>query len=88
MDDPNQRPRLLIVDESRMARSILINSVRDQYSFREGVDGEAGWQALVLDHSVRLVICALSLPMLDGSSVLARVRSKRCYPFSNCWKGS
>jgi diguanylate cyclase (GGDEF)-like protein len=77
MDDPNQRPRILIVDESRMARATLINSVRDQYSFREEIDGEAGWQALVLDRSIRLVICALSLPMLDGNGLLARVRSSR-----------
>lgn len=77
MDDPNQRPRILIVDESRMARTTLIKSIRDQYSFREEVDGEAGWQALVLDHSIRLVICALSLPMLDGNALLARVRSSK-----------
>jgi diguanylate cyclase (GGDEF)-like protein len=77
MDDPNQRPRILIVDESRMARATLIKSIRDQYSFREEADGEAGWQALVLDHSIRLVICARSLPMLDGNGLLARVRSSK-----------
>ncbi len=77
MDDPNQRPRILIVDVSRMARATLIKSIRDQYSFREEADGEAGWQALVLDHSIRLVICALSLPMLDGNGLLARVRASK-----------
>ncbi|MBN8447949.1 MAG: diguanylate cyclase [Candidatus Accumulibacter sp.] len=77
MDDPNQRPRILIVDESRMERATLIKSIRDQYSFREEADGEAGWQALVLDHSIRLVICALSLPMLDGNGLLTRVRSSK-----------
>ncbi|MBL8393446.1 MAG: diguanylate cyclase [Candidatus Accumulibacter sp.] len=77
MDDPAQRPRILIVDESRMARAALIKRVREHYSFREEVDGEAGWQALVLDHSIQLVICALALPMLDGDGLLARVRSSR-----------
>lgn len=77
MNNPKQRPRILIVDESRMARSALIEQVREHYDFREEVNGEAGWQALVLDHSIRLVICALSMPMLDGDGLLARVRASR-----------
>ncbi|MEF8716143.1 MAG: diguanylate cyclase [Accumulibacter sp.] len=77
MNNPKQRPRILIVDESRMARAALIEQVREHYDFREEVNGEAGWQALVLDHSIRLVICALSMPMLDGDGLLARVRASR-----------
>ena len=77
MDNPKQRPRILIVDESRMARATLIKQVREFYDFREEVNGEAGWQALVLDHSIQLVICALSMPMLDGDGLLARIRASR-----------
>jgi two-component system cell cycle response regulator len=77
MDNPKQRPRILIVDESRMARATLIKQVRECYDFREEVNGEAGWQALVLDHSIQLVICALSMPMLDGDGLLARIRASR-----------
>ena len=77
MDNPKQRPRILIVDESRMARANLIKQVRECYDFREEVNGEAGWQALVLDHSIQLVICALSMPMLDGDGLLARIRASR-----------
>ena len=66
MDNPTQRPRILIVDESRMVRATLIKLIRDHYSFREETDGESGWQALVLDPSIQLVICSSSLPMLDG----------------------
>lgn len=77
MENPNQRPRILIVDASRMARATLISQIREQYNFREEVNGESGWQALVIDHSIQLVICALSMPMLDGDGLLARVRSSR-----------
>ncbi len=77
MDSRNQPPRILIVDESRMVRAMLIRHIRDQYDFREEADGEAAWQVLVLDHSIQLVICALSLPVLDGDSLLVRVRSSR-----------
>ncbi len=77
MENPKQRPRILIVDASRMARATLISQIREQYNFREEVNGESGWQALVIDHSIQLVICALSMPMLDGDGLLARVRSSR-----------
>lgn len=77
MDNTNQLPRILIVDESRMVRALLIKQIRDLYDFREEADGEAAWQVLVLDHSIELVICSLSLPVLDGDGLLVRVRSSR-----------
>ena len=73
----NPLPRILVVDESRMVRAMLIKHIRDHYDFREEADGEAAWQVLVLDHSIELVICSLSLPVLDGNGLLDRVRSSR-----------
>jgi two-component system, cell cycle response regulator len=77
MENPILEPRILIVDESRMVRAMLGRQIRDHYDFREEGDGEAAWQVLVLDHSVQLVICSLSLPVLDGNGLLQRVRSSR-----------
>ena len=77
METQNRLPRILIVDESRMVRALIIKQIRDFYDFREESDGEAGWQVLVLDHSIELVICSLSLPVLDGDGLLVRVRSSR-----------
>lgn len=77
MDSARKPPRILIVDESRITRATLIKHIHEHYDFREEINGEAGWQALVLDHSIQLVICALSMPMLDGDGLLARLRSSR-----------
>jgi diguanylate cyclase (GGDEF)-like protein len=77
MNGPNSLPRILIVDGSRMARAMLIRQIREFYDFREEADGEAAWQVLVLDPSVALAICSLSLPVLDGGGLLARVRASR-----------
>lgn len=77
MENPSQLPRILIVDESRMVRAMIVKHIRNTYDYREESDGEAAWQALVLDHSIRLVICSLSLPVLDGDGLLVRVRSSR-----------
>lgn len=70
-------PRVLIVDESRIARALLVKQLRERFDCREEADGEAAWQVLVLDHSIRLVVCSLSLPVLDGNDLLARVRASK-----------
>ena len=77
METPAQPPRILIVDESRIARAMLVKYIRERYDTREETDGESAWQVLVLDHSISLVICSLSLPVLDGNGLLMRVRSSR-----------
>ncbi len=77
MENQTQLPRVLIVDESRMVRAMISKHIRDHYDSREEADGEAAWQVLVLDHSIQLVICSLSLPVLDGNGLLVRVRSSR-----------
>ncbi len=77
MDEPKLLPRVLIVDDSRMVRATIIKRVREHYDFREEADGEAGWQALVLDPSIQLVITDLSMPVLDGFGLLERIRGSR-----------
>ncbi|MBL8482079.1 MAG: diguanylate cyclase [Rhodocyclaceae bacterium] len=68
-------PRVLIVDDSRMVRASIIRHIRERYQFREEADGEAGWQTLLLDHSIHVVISDLSMPRLDGFELLQRIRA-------------
>ena len=77
MDNPDPHPRILIVEASRMVRAVIIKNIRNQYEIREEADGEAAWQTLVLDQSIDLVICSLSLPVLSGNDLLTRVRESR-----------
>ncbi len=77
MENPTERSRILIVDESRMVRATLVKLIRDHYSFREETNGESAWQTLVLDPSIRLVICSPAPPILDGEGLLVRIRASR-----------
>ena len=77
MEKPISLPRILLVDQSRIARATIAKHLRDRFDFREEADGEAAWQVLVLDHSIQLVICSLSLAVPDGNDLLIRVRSSR-----------
>lgn len=75
--DSGQLPRILIVDDSRMVRASLIKHIRGHYDYREEADGEAGWQAVVLDHGIQAVISDIGMPILDGFGLLARIRNSR-----------
>lgn len=70
-------PRILIVDDSRIVRAALGAQLRASYEIREECDGEAAWQALVLDHSLQAVISDLQMPRLDGFGLLHRLRTSK-----------
>lgn len=70
-------PRILIVDDSRVVRVSLIQHLKGYYEVREECDGEAAWQSLVVDHSIRAVISDLQMPKLNGFELLERVRTSK-----------
>ena len=70
-------PSVLVVDDSRMVRMTLIKHLKGQYEVREEADGEAAWQTLVLDQSLRAVISDLQMPKMDGYALLENLRSSK-----------
>lgn len=71
------RQRLLVADGSRIIRTAIAQPIRDRFDVREAVDGEATWQAVLLDSSIKLVVADLNLPKVDGLDLLSRVRSSK-----------
>ncbi|MBS1155133.1 MAG: hypothetical protein H6R07_1057 [Proteobacteria bacterium] len=69
------RARLLVVDDSRIVRATIRKHLTDEYDIVEEADGEAAWQRLLADETIRLLITDLSMPELDGMGLLARIRS-------------
>ena len=70
-----EKPRVLVVDDSRIVRATIGKHVKNVYEVREAADGEDGWQALVDDPSIRVVISDLSMPRLDGFGLIERIRT-------------
>jgi two-component system, cell cycle response regulator len=70
-------PRILIVDDSRIVRATIIKRVRDCFDVREEADGEAGWETLLIDPTIRLVITDQSMPHLDGYGLIERIRASK-----------
>lgn len=68
-------PRILIVDDSRIVRATLSKHLKEFFDLVERGDGEAGWEALVADDTIQVVISDLSMPILDGIGFLERIRA-------------
>jgi two-component system cell cycle response regulator len=71
------KPRVLIADDSRIVRATLIKHIEGMFEFREALDGEQAWEALLLDPSIRVVITDLTMPKLDGYGLLQRIRASK-----------
>ena len=70
-------PKILIVDDSRMVRASLSKQIRHRFSIREEADGEAGWEALLVDPEIQVVLTDLGMPRLDGFGLLERIRESK-----------
>jgi diguanylate cyclase (GGDEF)-like protein len=77
LEEAGVLPKILIVDDSRMVRASLIKQTRHRFQIREESDGEAGWQALLVDPAIRIVLTDLGMPVLDGFGLLGRIRSSK-----------
>jgi len=77
MSDEAKLPKVLVVDDSRMVRATIVKHIRGQFDVREESDGEAGWEALLVDPAINLVLTDIGMPRLDGYGLLERIRGSR-----------
>jgi diguanylate cyclase (GGDEF)-like protein len=76
--EPSQSlPRVLVIDDSRMVRAIIGKHIRGSFDVREEADGEAGWETLLLDPTIQVVISDHSMPKLDGYGLIERIRASK-----------
>ncbi len=76
-DDSLPSPKVLVVDDSRMVRATIIKHIRGRFEIREEADGEAGWEALLVDPTIQLVLTDIGMPRLDGFGLLQRIRESK-----------
>ncbi|MBV8664959.1 MAG: response regulator [Burkholderiaceae bacterium] len=75
LEENLRKPRILIADDSRLVRAVLIKRIEGLFEFREAVDGEQAWEILLGDAEIRVVISDLTMPRLDGYGLLQRIRT-------------
>lgn len=68
------KPRVLVVDDSRIVRALVRKHLANDYDIVEEADGEAAWRRLQSDPSIQLLVSDLSMPQLDGMGLIRRLR--------------
>ena len=71
----DERPWVLIVDDSRVVRRTIMNALGQAYNVLEAGDGVAGWRVLSQNSRVELVISDIEMPQMDGYGLICRVRA-------------
>jgi len=69
------KPRVLIIDDSRLVRVSIKKVLMEEFDILEAVDGEDGWDKLVQDPQVQVVITDQGMPKLDGFDLIKRIRA-------------
>ncbi|WP_297527515.1 GGDEF domain-containing response regulator [Thiohalobacter sp.] len=68
------RPRVLVVDDSRVIRIAAKKILSKEFDVLEAGDGESAWEQLTANDDIALVISDLSMPYLDGMGLMRRMR--------------
>lgn len=74
-EESPSKPRVLVVDDSRVIRVAARKILKDEFDALEAGDGEEAWELLTAHDDIALVISDLSMPYLDGMGLLQRLRS-------------
>jgi diguanylate cyclase (GGDEF)-like protein len=70
-----ERKKVLIVDDSRVMRAALNSYLKKEFEVTQGEDGESGWEVLIADTDINVVVADVEMPLLDGYALICRIRA-------------
>lgn len=70
-----QKSRIIVIDDSRLVRASLSNVLSEEFEIIEAVDGEEGWEKLVADSQIQVVLTDAGMPRLNGYELIERIRA-------------
>jgi DNA-binding NtrC family response regulator len=78
----NDKPRILLIDDEKDILKMLgIFLEREGFSVETAENGEEAWGKIAGEH-FSAVVCDLKMPVMDGLTLLKRVRTEKNYmPF-------
>lgn len=72
---PQTKPCVLIIDDSKLIRISIKRVISGEFDIIEAVDGEDGWEKLLENKHVHVVITDAGMPKLDGFDLISRIRA-------------
>jgi DNA-binding response OmpR family regulator len=77
----NDLPKILVVDDSPTIRAVVNKALGNDFSIVQASDGEDAWHYLLANNEIELVVTDLMMPILDGYSLIERIRSNNAPPY-------
>jgi CheY-like chemotaxis protein len=71
----DDKPWVLVVDDSRVVRRTILNTLGPIFHVLEAGDGAAGWRTLRQNSRIEAVISDIQMPEMDGYSLICKVRA-------------
>lgn len=68
------KPLVLVIDDSKLVRVSLKRVLKREFEIIEALDGEEGWEKLLANESIQVVITDAGMPRLDGFQLIERIR--------------
>lgn len=72
---PAEKIRTLVVDDSRVIRKAISRILQDEAEIIDAVDGEDGWNKLLENDDLQVMITDIEMPTLDGYQLICRIRA-------------
>lgn len=68
------KPRILVVDDSKVMRRAIAKILGKEYDIIEAEHGEDAWTLLMNDNTIQVIFTDLGMPYLDGYGLVQRIR--------------
>jgi len=78
-----EKPLVLVADDSRLIRKTIIKMLGDHYDIVECVDGVAAWAQIQHNAAIDIAITDIDMPNMDGYGLLCRVRASETERLQN-----
>jgi len=74
-NDSDSKPVVLVIDDSKLVRVSIKRVLKKEFTILEAVDGEDGWDKLLTNQAIQVVITDAGMPRLDGFELIERIRN-------------
>ncbi|MGI9304543.1 MAG: GGDEF domain-containing response regulator [Gammaproteobacteria bacterium] len=69
------KPRILVIDDSRMMRKAISRLLADKFDILVADDGDIGWEFISDDEAIQVVFADLMMPNTNGFELLRQIRA-------------